>query len=114
MTSTKSFQTQAAQSPDPIEWDVDGESFYAAPALPAEGLMLMAVIADAGDEAPAGESARAVLDFLDLVLLPESAERYAARLKDPLKPIRLEEASEHAKWLIAEKYQSRPTEPPSS
>lgn len=50
--------------------------------------------------------------FLDEVLLPESAERFARRLMDRNNPITMQQAGKVYRMLMG-KYTGRPTQPPS-
>lgn len=57
-----------------------------------------------------------MMHFMDVVLLPESAERFAARMRaaggGDVKPITLTQCFQVARWLMG-KYGNRPTEPSS-
>lgn len=50
--------------------------------------------------------------LLDIVLLPESAERFAVRMRDPLNPIDMTDVSNVIQWIVVE-YGGRPTQPPN-
>jgi hypothetical protein len=52
-----------------------------------------------------------LMNFLDSVLIPESAQLFAARLRAQANPITLEQCREVVAWLIGQ-YSNRPTEPP--
>jgi hypothetical protein len=56
----------------------------------------------------------AMMEFLDNVLFPESAIRFAARLRSPEHTITGADVVETTNWLISEVYAARPTQPPSS
>lgn len=53
------------------------------------------------------------MQFLDLVLEPESAQLFARRLTSVTNPITLEQAQEIYQWLLSE-YGRRPTKPSNS
>lgn len=50
------------------------------------------------------------MQFLDLVLLPDSAARFAERLRSSDEPITIQQTYEVWRWLI-ERYSARPTPP---
>lgn len=94
---------------EPVTFDFgDGEEFVAVPRAPAALFLDMADIATRS----AGERVHAVAEFLDLVVTPESRERLTVRMRDPLRPVDLEQLVDVVKWLI-EVYAGRPTEPDS-
>lgn len=51
-----------------------------------------------------------VMAFLDLVMLPESQQRFAERLRSIDEPIELTQVHQVYNWLISE-YSKRPTQP---
>lgn len=129
--SRKSFQSAASRAGgEPIPFDVDDDTFYALPAMPGMSTLDMAAMADQGTKA---ERAKAIMGVLDSVLLPESAVRFAHRMRgrrprrpdevteehpedEPvmLMPITVEDASAIVRWLVTEVYHvGRPTEGPS-
>ena len=126
--------TSAATDKAPIRFELDGEVFEAAPVIGASVLQDMLAIANMGElvqiDATAvlnsgdkdkvmeiGKAVNAVsaqaMQFLDSVLLPESAARFAARMRSTTEPITLETAFEVWRWLLSE-YGARPTQPSSS
>lgn len=55
-----------------------------------------------------------LFDILDIVLLPESAQRFAERMRDPINPIDMTDVGNFVSWML-EEYGQRPTKPsPSS
>lgn len=131
MSGRKSFQSAAQRAGgQPLEFDVDGETFYALPAMPGMATLDMAAMAESGTNA---ERARAIMGILDSVLLPESATRFAHRMRgarprrpdevtdehpaeEPVSvsPITVEDASSIVRWLVSEAYHvGRPTDGPS-
>lgn len=95
----------------PIQWTMDEDTFQAAAACPQD--VLLELIKMGNPDTTREQKIAAMPTFLDQVLLPESAARYAARVKDPENPIELEQTVEVAKYLV-EQYTGRPTAPPSS
>lgn len=109
---TKAFTTAASRATGPVEFTIDGEMYQAHPVMSGDAMLTMAK--QATGEGPVGDRIAAALSFLDVALLPESAERFAARFKDPANPISLGDATDVMRWLIEDVYVGRPTEPPSS
>jgi hypothetical protein len=58
------------------------------------------------------EQTEMFFSLLDMILLPESAERFAARMRDPVNPIDMEDVSNTMIWIV-EEYGDRPTTPPN-
>ena len=107
----KSFQSAASSLPaDPVVFDVDGETFAAVPVLSATAATTLAVLGSSEDSR---ERMTAIGEFLDLVLVPESRERFATRMAATDKPLTLDDVSEVVTWLIEDVYVLRPTGPPS-
>ena len=104
------FTTKGATAA-PRSFTVDGEVYYVAAELPADVMTNIAEYA----EATGRDRVRLVGEFLSSVMLPESAERYLARLKSTERPISIFEAVEHVLYLIHEVYGvTRPSDTPSS
>lgn len=107
----KSF-TSAAQrrGGGPVPFEMDGRVCYAAAVLPAAAITDLASLATEGDR-----DARVVAmsTFLDLVLLPESAEYLSARMRDAADPLALEDVADVVVWLVQEVYGHRPSVPSS-
>lgn len=96
----------------PIEFTLDAQLYYAAPVAPGDAIMHTAVIAESGTN---GQRAMAIAEFLDTVLLPESAERIGARLRNPKDPLTAQDAGEIVRWLLEDVYgEGRPTSPSSA
>jgi hypothetical protein len=87
-----------ARAPKPITFTRCGEHFDCLARPPAAALADIAV----SSGTPGPESVAAAMQFLDLVLTDESAERFAAmmRSKDPEYLIELEEVFEILGWLL--------------
>lgn len=112
MTTRKSFSAARPEA-ETIEFDVDGEVFLAAVAADLPGAALLDLSALEATRKPM-EQLRLIADFLDAALLPESRDRFAARLRDAGNPITLAAATDVAVWLIEEIYTGHPTEPSSA
>lgn len=98
-----------------VFFTLDGDRYDVLPGDPPVGFTLdLAKIAAPGTK----ELDRLVLvgQLLDDVLLPESADRLGAALRDTAKPVYVEDVLPVLQWLIEEVYSGRPTEsaPPSS
>lgn len=101
----------------PHRFKVHGEVFEAVSVLykPARQLWQRKIVPmfdDAGNLVdPSGfDLAEAFGEFLDLVLLPESAERFAAKMRDPLRPLSDDQAAAVVLGLISH-YSGHPTPP---
>lgn len=82
-----------------IEFVIDGDIFLAASDCPG------GVIADLADVIEATTDAaklRGVMGFMDQVLLPESADLFADRLRSTEKPISFNQAVDVFEWLIGQ------------
>lgn len=93
----------------PVVFTVDGDTFEAAPAIPAETL------AEFGDRYQSVNEADTIRDtfqilasVFELVLLPNSHALILARLKDRSNPIDIDQLTEIIEWLM-EQYGLRPT-----
>jgi hypothetical protein len=98
-----------------LPFKVDGDLFEAAPDIAAELAIEFMDVSNQLDETNATpEQQIAVLHAMfNMVLFPESAERFIARLRDPENPIGYEKVNRIVKWLF-ESYGLRPTEPDAS
>lgn len=92
-----------------IEFEDDGDVFYAAGECPGGTVVDLALVAENENE---GEQLQLAMSFFDQVLLPESADLFAARLRDPQRPISLQKAMKIFAWLVG-KYTDFPTQEPS-
>lgn len=103
----RSFESDAV-SPDPITFDLHGETFEAYPDI--QGVVVLgfvASIADVDEDSGAGV-ANAILGFFEKTLKPESLERFHALTNDPERVVKTEKLSEIVGWLM-EEYTDRPT-----
>jgi len=107
--SVKSFSVGHADE-QPITFDVDGDEFQAVPAsrLPGSAFVDLASMG----EASTAQQLAMVGHFLDMALVPDSAVRFAARMRDAGQPITLATATDVMVWLVEEVYTGRPTQQP--
>ena len=101
--------TEEIDPPKPFK--IDGDVFYAVGAPPAGALLDLAELANMGED-PA-KALGSVASFLDTILLAESAQKFAQRMRDPENPITQKQLMRILQWLIQE-YGNRPTVPASS
>lgn len=107
----KQFTTAVGRGAQPVEFAIDGEAFFAAAEMPLGSMVDVARTALNGEPA---EKIIAIMDFLDQILMPDSAVRFAGRMRSAERPIGMDEAGEIVKWLVQEVYAARPTVRPSS
>lgn len=89
----------------PIAFKIDEDDFLAVPSIPGEEMLaLVAKMKNLTEE----DELQALYTFLDLVLLPESAELFATRMRSKEHPIDLATAIAVVDDLTAE-YTNRPT-----
>lgn len=98
-----------------LKFKVDDDIFEAVPDIAAE---LALDYADRTEQLESGEATAQqqkdiIHELLRLVLLPESAERFIARLSDPFHPIGQAKIVRITQWLF-EEYGLRPTESDSA
>lgn len=99
---------------DDIAFRIDDDVFRAAPGVPAEVLMDFATqFTGMGPATPVDEQLKAFRAVFELVLLPESLERFTERMRDRRNPIEIDQCEDIITWLM-ERYGLRPTELPSS
>lgn len=109
MTGTMDFSTPPVP---PIKFTIDGDEFFAAGECPGGTVTDLAAVSAAEGENEA-EQLQVAMAFFDQVLLPDSAELFAERLRDPKRPITLQKAMKIFTWLM-EIYTDFPTEEPAS
>lgn len=95
---------------EPLEFDLEGESFIAKPAI--QGAVLLEFVA-AADSDSGGKSAQALYDFFKSVMEPEEYKRFDEYLKNPDMIFDFQVLGDIAGWLV-EEYTARPTEQPRS
>ncbi len=94
--STKDFSID--RKPD-LEFTIGTDTFYAVGDTPGGVILDLAELANAEE----GTSRMAVItDFLDGVLLPESADLFAERLRDATNPITFAQLINIFEWLLEE------------
>lgn len=94
-----------------LTFTVDGEVFEAAPALPGLVYAQFVMLAGGGGEPRTFMQTHEMLrQAVELVLLPDSFERFANRLKDKTNPIEHDQMDDIIMWLM-EVYGMRPTRP---
>ena len=87
---------------------INGETFEAAPQLPARKAMECIAIAERWEQAEPEKAEELFRELFSRVLLPESFERFAARLDDLERPISLQQLPQIMTWLF-ERYGMGPT-----
>lgn len=97
-----------------VQFKLDGDIFTGVRDIPAVQAMEFSGHADKlhNDDVSMDERVAGFMDILRLLLVPESAELFIARLKDPLNPIGVQTMLKIVPWLF-EQYSLRPTTPDS-
>lgn len=98
---------------NPVQFTLDGELFEAVPDIPAR---LMAELAGKATKVGAGDTGTqwdTIVEIMQSLLVPDSRDRFDARLGDPANPITLVQLTDLFAWLMGEVYGARPTLPPS-
>lgn len=96
-----------------ILFQIDGDQFEAAVAVPAETFVELSLrYSDLGESDSWADNYKALTAALELVLIPDSYERLAARFADKQRPIELDQIADIVLWLL-EEYGLRPTQPSS-
>ena len=95
------FTTEvAAENSEPRSFRVDGEEFFVCAVIPADAMRLVSAFVSGGN----ASWVQSAVDFMDAVLLDESAQRYAARLKSKERPISITDLAKHAQYLMKNVY----------
>lgn len=102
--------TDTDRPTEPIRFTVDGDTFECAAVLPAGAGYDLVAAATSGDK---GQMVALAGASLDAIMLPESARRFAQRMRDPERPITDAQVGAILRWLT-EQYSARPTTPASS
>lgn len=92
----KVFKTAVAQ--EPLEFEIDGDSFTAIAPNRLPGNVLISYVEDITE----GHVYLGHKKLFEKSLLPESAEKFAARLDSTENPINLQQMIEVAEWLVEE------------
>lgn len=112
--SLKAFSTANRNAPspvfdaEPIEFQVDGETWIATP--PTGGQMALVMAAQA-EHSSAVEQIKGLIDFLDSVLDEEAQARYRERLMDRDDPFDISDVEAIIQWLMEEWSALPPTQP---
>lgn len=96
MSDKKIFKIAEAQ--EPLEFEIDGDTFVAAPPNRLPGNVLISYV----EEIQAGKVYQGHKNFFAKALVPESAVRFEERLNSPENPIPLQQMIEVAEWLTTE------------
>lgn len=86
------------RKPD-LEFKIGEDTFYAVGDTPG-GVILD--LAEIGNTTEGVSKTSAISEFLDNVLLPESADLFASRLRDAKNPITFEQVIAVFEWLLEE------------
>lgn len=104
MEEIKSFTKMDRR--DNVKFQIDDDVFEAVGTAPAMAVLDVSAVNQAKDL----DKIRIILSFLDQVLLPDSAQRFADRLKSAEEPIDIDQAASVAVWLMEGVYApERPT-----
>ncbi len=98
-----------------LQFKVDDDVFHAASAVPADTMIEFAsgfTSMNPENMNPA-EIVAALRRVIEVVLQPQSLERFVQRMKDPANPIDMEQLDNIVQWLF-EEYGLRPTTEPSN
>lgn len=98
---------------EPLRFRIDDDVFEARGMVAAERIMEMSSLGDRVDAAEDTEKLNVMVQIFRLALMPESFERFNARLRDDDDPIGLAQVTELIQWLM-ETYAGRPTELPGA
>lgn len=111
MARFKDFGTGLGAETEPVTFKLHGEEFTCHANIP--GKVLLDIVANSGDDTNPAASAQIVSKFFNIVLLPESFERFDALSRDNDRIVTVETLSEIITWLM-EEYTNRPTQRPDS
>lgn len=97
-----------------VQFKLDGDIFTGVREIPAIKALEFSGHSDKlkRDDVPMSERIALFMDIIRLLLEPQSAERFIARLNDTANPIGLPTMMKVVPWLF-EQYSLRPTEPDS-
>lgn len=102
----------SSERQEPVEFKIQGQIFEAVPEIPAEDFgriaELQSLISTAdgkpkNDLSP-NEQIRIILEMLELLLLPESAEQLAEGIKSKSRPIPMKLVLSALTWLMNDVY----------
>lgn len=98
---------------EPIRFTIDDDSFQCHPAIPAGVLIQFAIEADKINDADMAEQGVLFERLFRMVLQPESADLFLARMDDFDRPITIKQTTDTINWLM-EAHGLRPTQPPGN
>lgn len=91
---------------DNVKFQIDDDVFEAVGTAPAMAILDVSAV----NQADGLDKIKIIFTFLDQVLLPDSAQRFADRLKSSEHPIDIDQAASIAVWLMEGVYATeRPT-----
>jgi hypothetical protein len=111
MARFKDFGSGGDKPTEEISFSLYGESFSCRPAVP--GKVLLDLVAKSSDDENPGKAAGVVNDFFNVVLTPESFERFDKLTSDPERIVQVDTLAEIVSWLV-EQYSDRPTTRPEA
>ena len=94
--------TDEDPDPQPRPFRIDDDVFYVSAVAPAGTLIDLAKLASI-DQTNAQQMAKAMetlADVLDSVMMPESAVRFAQRMRSPIRPIQAKQVMKIVRWLV--------------
>lgn len=101
-----------SQARPDVTFQIDGDVFFAYPALPARVLVGFAMTFDGvSEDTPANEQMDAMLSILERALKPDSYRLFNERTSSREKPIDLNQVNDVMEWMLGE-YGLRPTKLP--
>ena len=119
----------SSEPPKPIPFTVNGELYFAVASVPAEDYGRLTALlanmprdekdAEGMDPERASRVISSVMEMTEMVLMDESAERIAERMRDKARPVGITELLEAVTKLINRQYSKeeadseRPTKPTS-
>jgi hypothetical protein len=101
----KEFKTAAGNH---RQFAIDDEVFNCASDLTGGAALQLSALVNSKDS----EKVHQIGQFLDLVLLPEDAVRFAARMRDTTRPVTIAMLGQILQWVL-EEYSERPTQQPT-
>lgn len=90
----------------PRQFKIDNDIFQCARVIPASVGRVLATLIDASPI----DQFDGLGTVLDMIMLPDSAKRFAERMQSPTEPISLDQLNDVMAWLL-EEYGGRPTTP---
>lgn len=111
MTEPRRFTTKA-----PVPFTIDDEEFHVLGSVPAEEVATLLDMQSglSGEGVGIADQLGVIKRLFEFTMLPESWERFAARLGDRSRPIDFNLLVEITNWLSGEVWAARPTSPPPS